>query len=275
MNLKKNARLIFYASFMLFLCATSLADNIWDLEEVDAEGRGTHPKNGAPISPDNKVTIQGIALNNPAELLPTTEQWQVYVQAEPPDRGGIAAWAGIFYADTPWPRYPLDIQPGDRIRLEGFIMDNAGKVNINERHSLAAAFTVTKLQSGVGMPAPQEITNLSTCNFFDQMRASGGEKYQAQWVKLKGVHISSGAWGNDKSLTIADDAGSTLTMYLSSEGDFNDHSAPAGGFNVTGIFDQEDTYLPPWHDSYRLWVKKYSDIEFLTRVVRSLWCQFE
>lgn len=274
MNLRKITSLIFYASFMLFLCAQSLADNIWDLEAVDAEGRGTNPKNGAPINPANTVIIQGIALNNPAELLPTTEQWQVYVQAEPPDHGGIAAWAGIFYADTPWPRYPLNIQPGDRIQLEGFIMDNAGKVNINERHSLAAAFTVTKLQSGVGMPAPQEITNLSICNFFDQTRASGGEKYQAQWVKLKGVHISSGSWGNDQSLTIADDAGSTLTMYLSSEGDFNDHSAPVGGFNVTGIFDQEDTYLP-WHDSYRLWVKKYSDIEFLTRVVRSLWCQFE
>ena len=61
--------------------------------------------------------------------------WQTYVQAEPPDQGGIAAFAAIFYDDSVWPRYPMDIQAGDRVRIEGYTAFHRGKTNINERHS--------------------------------------------------------------------------------------------------------------------------------------------
>ncbi|HOE64149.1 MAG TPA: DUF5689 domain-containing protein [Candidatus Sumerlaeota bacterium] len=247
----------------------ALAENIWDLQAVDATGLGTHPKVGASVSdPGNRVVIEGIALNNTAEYLNTASSWQIYVQAESPDKGGIAAWAGTFYRNTPWPRYPLDINAGDRVRIEGFLMNTRGKVNINERHSPdpSVVFTVTKIASGVGMPAPQIINNLSDCNYFDQTRAGGGEKYQAQWVKLNRVHIISGTWGNDKDLILADDDGSTLTMRLSAMGDFDSYTAPTGNFEVTGIFDQEDL-AAPYTDSYRIWVKKYSDIQVMTDVM--------
>ena len=254
---------------VLLSCVIVRAENIWDLEAVGATGLGTHLKVNASVSdPNNRVVIEGIALNNNTDYLSTTTQWQIYVQAEAPDQGGIAAWAGTFYRSTPWPRYPLDIEAGDRVRVDGFIMDARGKVNINERHSPdpSITFTVTKLASGVIMPAPQEITNLADCNYFDETRAGGGEKYQAQWVKLARVHIASGTWGNKKSLVVMDDAGSTLTMFLSEMGDFDSHSAPIGNFQVTGIFDQEDL-AAPYTDSYRLWIKKYSDIEILTGVM--------
>jgi len=269
MNFEQGLKLTLFITLIMITSATLPADNIWDLEAVDSEGMGTNPKVGANVTNSaNKVIIQGIALNNTADYLSTTTQWQIYVQAESPDKGGIAAWAGIFYRSTPWPRFPLDIQPGDRIQIEGFVENARGKVNITERHSPdpSITFTVTTLQAGVGIPAPQVITNLADCNYFDQTRTGGGEKYQAQWVKLTRVHIASGTWGNDKDLLLEDDAGSTLTMRLSAMGDFDLHPAPTGNFQVTGILDQEDLAVP-YIDSYRIWVKRYSDIETLTGVI--------
>jgi len=236
-------------------------DAIWSLEAVDADGAGTHPKVGAsPLNPANKAIVEGIALNSPAELLDTSMMWQIYIQAEAPDKGSIAAWAGIFY-NLSWPRYTGDIQPGDRIRFEGFIENHNGKVNFTERHSAdpSLQFTITKLEAGVGLPEPHKISDLSTCNYFDETRAGGGEKYQGQWVKMENVHILSGEWGNGKSLLLADDNDSTLTMLLSSEGDFDGKIPPPGAFSVQGIFDQEDTSLP-YSENYRLWVKHYADI---------------
>jgi len=269
----------FIIGIVLLLIMISLmpaaAENIWDLQAVNSTGLGIHPKVGASVTdPTNKVIIEGIALNNTAEYLNTASSWQIYIQAESPDKGGIAAWAGTFYRNTPWPRYPLDIDAGDRVRVEGFLMNARGKANINERHSPdpSITFTVTKLASGVGMPAPQVIDNLADCNYFDETRVGGGEKYQAQWVKLSRVHIVSGIWENDKDLVIADDTGSTLTMRLSAMGDFGSHSAPGGNFQVTGIFDQEDL-AAPFTDSYRIWVKRYSDIEFMTDIKN--WHEFK
>lgn len=240
-------------------------DSIWDLQAVDENGLGTHPKVGADIGADpatspNRVTIEGIALNSPAEILNASQMWQVYVQAEAPDQGGIAAWAGVFY-NPDWPRYPMDIEPGDRIRVNGFVQNVRGKVNITERHSAAPGiqFVVTMLEKGVGMPDPIVIPGLAACNHFDQTRVSGGELYQAQWVQLNNVWIDSGVWGKGQQLILKDVTDATLTMLLSSEGDFDSYAEPIGSFSVVGIFDQEDLD-EPFHDSYRLWVKKYSDI---------------
>jgi hypothetical protein len=55
-------------------------------------------------------------------------------------------------------------------------------------------------------------------------------------------------------------------------GDFDSHPAPTGNFQVTGIFDQEDL-AAPYTDSYRLWVKRYSDIEILTGFMD--WYEYE
>ena len=240
------------------------AERIWDLQAVDANGMGTHPKVGAdpgsdPANSPNRAVVTGIALNSSAEML-TSTMWQVYVQAEAPDSGGIAAWAGVFY-NPAWPRYPSDIQAGDRVRIDGFISNNNGKVNINERHSAAPGmqFVVTKLAPNVGMPAPTVIPGISACNFFDQTRATGGEKYQATWCRLLGVSVVSGTWAPGESVVMTDDGSATMTLLLSSEGDFSGDNAPLGDVDVTGIFDQEDK-TPPAIGDYRLWVKRSSDI---------------
>jgi hypothetical protein len=106
---------------------------------------------------------------------------------------------------------------------------------------------------------------LSQITAFDATRKTGGERYQCNWVKFKQVHIVSGAWKAGNTLVVADDAGSTSSLLLSAQGDFDQHGAPTGKFNVTGIFDQEDATAPTTGD-YRLWVKHYSDIEPLVPV---------
>lgn len=270
-------RVLLLALALAAVAPLSHAEHIWDLEAVDSNGAGTHPKVGAPPGADpanspNRVVISGIALNSPAELVDTSMQWQAYVQGESPGNGGIAAWAGIFY-NPAWPRFPSDILPGDRIQIDGFIEDHNGKVNITERHSAAPGmqFTVTKLASGAGMPAPETIPCVAACNFFDQTRATGGEKYQARWCKLSNARIVSGEWGAGNSIVITDDNVATMTLLLSSQGDFNSHSAPAETFSVTGIFDQEDTEFP-CTSAYRLWVRKYSDINLAPASARDWEC---
>ena len=111
------------------------------------------------------------------------------------------------------------------------------------------------------MPSPIVISDLASCNYFDSARHGGGERYQGQWVLLQGVRIRSGIWGAGNSLLLEDDDGSTLTMLLSDQGDFDSYTPPADTFDVQGIFDQEDTSFP-YHEDYRIWVKKYSDIIF-------------
>jgi len=239
-------------------------ESIWALQAVDATGEGTHPKVDADPVPENRVIIEGIALNRSDEYLDPNLMWQVYVQAEPPDQGGIAAWAGVFY-NSNWPRYPEDINPGDRVRIEGFVANHRGKVNITERHSAAPElqFTVSVLERDVGMPSPIPIPNIAACNYFDSSRAGGGELYQAQWVSLSEVEIVSGTWAAGQPLIISDISGATVTLLLSSEGDFDSYPAPVEPFSVRGIFDQEDPALPYHHD-YRLWVKNYSDLTVVT-----------
>jgi hypothetical protein len=109
---------------VLYLTVLSgLSEDIWDLEVVDAAGSGTHPNVGAdPSNPDNKVIIEGIALNATQEYLDIANIWQIYVQAEFPDQGGIAVFSGVWWWGASWCPYPTDISAGDRIRVEGFII---------------------------------------------------------------------------------------------------------------------------------------------------------
>lgn len=252
--------LISSLALALALPGLARADSPWDLQAVNSIGEATHPKVGAAVEEANKVTVEGIALNASAELLDPAQMWQVYVQAESPDKGGIAAFAAIFYDNSVWPRYPSDVEAGDRVRVEGYVAFHRGKTNINERHSAAPElrFTVTILQKAAGMPAPIEIPDIGACVAFDDSRTTGAELYQCQWVQLNDVHIASGTWAAGETLTITDASGATLPLLLSARGDFNSYSAPTGDFSVRGIFDQEDL-ATPWTDSYRLWVKSWSD----------------
>ncbi len=247
-------------AFLTLVLPARSQDSIWALEAVDATGEGTHAKVGAPAIEANKVTIQGIALNRSDAYLNPNQMWQIYIQAEAPDQGGIAAWAGIFY-NSNWPRYPETIEPGDRVEITGYVSNVNGKVNINERHSAAPElqFQVTLLQEDVGMPAPVVIPNIAACNFFDETRATGGEKYQAQWAQMNDIEIVSGTWGAGQTLIVGDISGATMALLLSARGDFDSFIEPSGEFDPVGIFDQEDAALP-YHENYRLWVKDYADL---------------
>ncbi len=268
---------------------------IWDLEAVDADGRGTHPLVGA----QDQVRFTGVVLNDPADMLNPgnpggsgADAWQVYVQTLPdaggnPQHGGIAVFAASpYYGGTPytWPRYPTDFEEGDVVEVVGYVADFNGKVNLNERHDPYYEFTITHVQEGgedvnIGLPEPFAIPTVADANYFDPTRAGGGELYQAQWATLEGVHVTGGTWGDGQQVVIADgsknpdDSPATLGLQLGYQGffgkgdvcDFSQYPAPGpnGKFNVTAIFNQEDpgeggTY----HGGYSMWPLQRSQLQY-------------
>ncbi len=269
-------RLLLVFLALLAMGSIGHAQTMWELQAVDANGVATHPKVGAGIDPGNRITVEGIALNAPDELLPPGQMWQIFVQGEGEDKGGIAGFAAIFYDNSVWPRYPTDIAAGDRVRIEGYAAFHRGKANINERHSAAPELrmTVTRLASGVGLPAPAVIPSIEDCNYFDAQRIGGGERYQGRWVRLDRVWIAGGTWAAGETVTLTDASGQTLPMLLSVRGDFGSHPAPVGAFSVVGIFDQEDA-SEPFTGDYRLWVKRQADIVPMAPTAASDWRLYE
>ena len=268
-------RLILPLTLLVVCAMTALpcaADSIWDYEAVDSIGFGTHPKVNADANdPDNKVTIEGVALAGSSEILDPNgpvgfgAQYTVFVQDDISDRGGMQAWAGSwFYGEIMWPMVRqsdyIDFSAGDRLRITGFLMDaGRGKVVINHRHSNNPDLVFhVELIGHPGLPDPVLIPSVSCCNYLDQTRAGGGELYQTRYVMLHGVDVTSGAWANGSTLTVADETGS-VAMLLSVLGDFGDHDPPQGKISVVGIFDQEDT-TSPYTGDYRLWVKRQADV---------------
>ena len=265
---------------VLVLASGVYAENIWDLHAVNADGTGSHAKVGADYNnPDNKVTIQGIALNAPDEILEvsgSSGMYQIYVQAESPDQGGMAVFSGNWWWGAAWCPYPLDIEAGDRIQVVGFIEDHNGKVNLNDRHSPdpKLTFQVTTLQEDAGMPTPIVIPSVADCNYFDETRSGGGEFYQCRWAKLNNLHIESGEWGAGEEIIASDISGATITILLSAKGDFDLFNAPLVSFSVTGIFDQEDEDSP-FHDHYRIWIKNQEDVELSSGITEKAWNYYQ
>ncbi len=257
--------LLFYCFLLVYVQAAQL-DNMWDLEAVNEIGFGVHPKVNADYNnPNNKVIVEGVVIGGSHEILNPNSAYTIFIQDENSDRGGIQAWAGSwFYGPSMWSMLRstdyIDCQAGDRVRITGFLADaGRGKVVINHRHSNdpALIFTV-EIIGHSGIPDPMFIPSVSECNYFDQTRAGGGERYQTRFVMLHGVDIISGNWANNSLTTIADSTGS-LGMLLSAMGDFDSSPQPSGKLNVVGIFDQEDT-TSPYTEGYRIWVKRSSDV---------------
>lgn len=252
----------------LTLLSPCAADTMWDYQQVNSVGYGAHPIVWADeTDPASRVTIEGIALAGYNEILDPNMQYTVFLQDDTSDRGGMQGWTGkFFYGETLWNQLRttdyIDFHAGQRLRLTGLLADmGRGKVVMNNRGHNATPNLIWHVEiiGNPGLPDPELIPTVSNCNYFDQTRTDGGERYQTRYTMLHGVQISSGTWGNNKLMTISDPTGS-VGMLLSAMGDFNSVSQPAGKLNIVGIFDQEDDQVSPYTDGYRIWVKRMSDI---------------
>lgn len=263
----------------LAIAAVCSADSIWDYQAVKADGNGSHPLVNAPaydafenLIVGNRVTIEGVALNSMSEIWKADgpmSLYSIFIQDEIRDRGGIQVWAGNYgwyHPPVVWrPAQYVPFSAGDRVRVTGFLGDNRGKVFINDRHTndLDVCFTVEVIGHS-GMPEPELIPSIANCNYFDQSRIDGGERYQTRWSMLHNVEVVSGPWENGGRLTIADTTGN-VGLFLAPMGDFSATPAPTSKITIVGIFDQEDygTGNPPnliFHGSYRMILKNSSDI---------------
>ena len=160
------------------------ADTMWELQAVNADGTGSHPKIGAAPEEANKVVVEGISLASTGEIdMPDSEgfAWfSLWLQADAP-RGGIQVWSGPWNIAA-W--QDLSVQAGDRVRVEGWVADHNGKVFINDRHSVPVMWNMEVLSHGA-MPEPELIPSIADCNFFDPTREAGGERYQ----KIGRAHV--------------------------------------------------------------------------------------
>ncbi|MEN6372405.1 MAG: hypothetical protein ABFD64_10375 [Armatimonadota bacterium] len=260
--------LIIAVLFAAVSCPVCTADSLWEYEAVDSVGLGTHPATSYPeTDPASKIVVEGVALAGSNEILDPASQYTVFIQDDTSDRGGLQAWSGKFlYGDTMWAQLRttdyIDFAAGDRLRITGLLADmGRGKVVINNRGHGGAPYLVWHVDiiGHTGLPDPELVPSVSSCNYFDSTRSGGGERYQTRYTMLHGVQISSGTWGSGNLLTINDATGS-VGMFLSAQGDFNSYGQPSGKLNVVGIFDQEDNGVSPYTDGYRIWVKRSSDI---------------
>ncbi|MEJ5298220.1 MAG: hypothetical protein WHZ52_09325 [Armatimonadota bacterium] len=258
--MRAGMRLAFACALSVALAACGAADSIWDYQAVNPDGTGSHPLVGADPLPENRVTVEGVALAGVAEILNPADMYTIFIQDDTSRKGGIQVWSGRFYQAPQWrPAEYVDFQAGDRVRVTGLLANHNGKVFINDRHSGSpdTRFTVTVL-GHVGLPDPELIPSVGNCNFFDPTRRDGGERYQTRLVMLHNVQVGEGAWANNSLLTISDSTGS-VGLLLSRMGDFTGNPKPQGPVSLVGIMDQEDT-APPFDHAYRVWVKKQADV---------------
>ena len=136
----KQRSIILCAVMIIMTWSAGLAyglDDIWNLEAVDAEGLGSHPKVGADPIAENQVVIEGVSLASTGELDNIDgggfEWFSIWVQSEE-DRGGIQCWAGPWNKDT-WNTWI--VEAGDTVRVTGWVADYNSKVFVNDRHSIA------------------------------------------------------------------------------------------------------------------------------------------
>jgi hypothetical protein len=247
------------------------------------------------------IRLRGVILNNPEDWLDPTPnyneqilnlggEWEIFVQtADPNDFGGTACWMGQCYGNLPFIADPefnysdaawlaeLDrlnypdgpgsapIRAGDliEVRARGGLAF-AGKMNVNEQHSLSPAkdFEIVRLQAGYGLPTPAVLTldklkTAADAHIFDPTRQTGGERYQAMRVTIVGVALVSGAgWGVETTLVLEDGSGRTFPIYLGRNPSFAAAAAPTGHFSVTGFINQESF---SGQDGYELFVMHAGD----------------
>ena len=259
-------------------------------QAVDVAGEQTY-------NATDKVILEGILLNNPADMLdPTPDdtitetynlgaQWQFFFQGEGNDHAGTAVFMAQLYDNLPMGEgiyYNQDFiaelnrlnaaqfSPGDRIRVTGYYLSFKGKNNINEQHKINPDydFIIELVKKGVGLPRPEAITldELKDAgdNFiFDPFRQIGCEYYQGRLVKIENVYfadpnIARQNWGPNAELLITDaNAIKTFPVKLG-----RGNGIYAGSNNLTGPFDvigimDQESSPVNFTIGYRLWVVNY------------------
>jgi len=185
---------------------------------------------------------------------------------------GSLAWVGdeLSYADEAWVgevlRLNHDPATGHAFRAGDLIevtvrrsLPYGGKRNINEAHDIEpeANFEIRLVQAGHGLPTPEVITladvmrpggdpaNWQTWpTLFDATRATGGEHYQGMRVRLNNLTlVNANGWSHtnlwsNRRCTVTDGTG---RYFLLRHPRYDLGPAPAGQFDVMGIFTQEGT----------------------------------
>lgn len=211
---------------IMLLClfaAFASAETHWNFQSVDATGQSDY-------SGPSEVSLEGIVLNRPGEILdPTPDyffqlygemggEYQIFVQGEGGDLAGTAVWVGQNYGNLPFnadpgksytneewieelkalnpdPNTPYSVVPGDRVRITGHYLSYRGKLNVNEQHTKAQDVTIELLDRGAGLELPEVITldelkDSGDMYIFDESRTIGCERYQARLVRINGVSFT-------------------------------------------------------------------------------------
>jgi len=154
------------------------------------------------------------------------------------------------------------IRAGDLLEIRARAgLHYAGKMNVNEQHNNdrdpvtglignAHDFDFVVLQRGYGLPAPAAITLSALLEqtvggfqfIWDPTRQTGGERYQATRVMIKGVRLAPAAnWGPNGQLEIFDQTGRRMPLRLGRNPTFASVPAPSATLNIIGIINQQSS----------------------------------
>ncbi|MBX7074613.1 MAG: hypothetical protein K1X71_15830 [Pirellulales bacterium] len=136
-----------------------------------------------------------------------------------------------------------------------------GKFNINEDHQTDPDFNFEIVHLGnVGLPTPEPLFLSSIWDdgnnqvLFDATRATGGEHYQGDLVRLMNVRLKDGSpWGVDAKATVVDAFGHEFRLHLGLNSGFASLPTPFGAFDIVGVFNQEAGAGGPFTKGYEVW----------------------
>lgn len=276
--------------------------------ETHARLQAVTPEGTSAWAGEFPFTIIGILLTDPDEMLdssprfrPATEndiggQWQMVIQALPPDRGGTFLWMGQNYAirrppfddsfsytDEEWlaeiARVNHDPFTGRKFKKGDLVAVTAnaslfygGKRNINEAHRKEPEydFYISLIIPDFGLPEP-EVISLSSLvtpddgnpatseEIFDPERKKGGEFYQGMRVRINHIKlVTTDGWNPDLPW------GQRLCIVTDGEGRFfrlrhprySLGPAPIDWFDAIGILNQESGSGSQGKTGYELFVQE-------------------
>jgi hypothetical protein len=255
-----------------------------EFQAVDESGEQTYNTSG-------KVTLEGIVLHNPADMLdPTADdtitepgnmsgQWQLFFAGDGNDHAGTAIWTGQLYNNLPW--VPPDggysneewhqeleklnaaqFSVGDKIRVTGYYLSYHGKNNVNEQHNDDDDHDVIieMVERGRGLPRPElasldDLKDAGDDFIFDPNRDEGCEYYQGRLIRINDVwFVDANDWAPDADMTITDGVKTFAVKLGRGNGIYEGSYNLSEPFDIIGIMDQESADLKR---GYRIWVTNY------------------